>query len=547
MRGKFFLFIIILGIIFGGIGYYYYKNNMYSKDVLKLEILGPDTAELGEDIEYVVKYKNNGGFVLEEPKLIFEYPQYSVVENDKPQRQEIPLEDIYPGAENALSFKGKLLGKENESKVAKAWLSYRPKNLKARYESATTLTAIIKPVPLTFEFDLPSKVESGKEFHFRLNYFSNANYPLSNLRVFVDYPSDFEFISSMPKSLEKTEWGLGLLNRTDGGRIEIVGKVSGEPAEEKIFKARLGIWQDGEYILLKEAVRGLEIMQPSIFISWQINGSPRYITNVGDYLHYEIFFKNTGEKPLENLFLVAKLDDSLLDFSTIQPGNGKFQESSKTLIWDHTMNQDLRFLDSMDEGKVDFWIKVKDQLSSNNPVIKTKISLSQVNEEIETKVNAKLALSQKGYFSQGPFVNSGSLPPTVGQSTSYTIFWQIQNFYNDVKNVKVKATLPSQVRLSGELFPKDAKFAFDQVSREIVWDVGDLVGESAGSTTGKEIFFQVVLTPDPNQRGQAAQLVSEAKIIGQDSWTEAPLETKAPEITTSLPDDVAVSGKDIVQ
>lgn len=531
----------------GGVGYYYYQRNVYSKDVLKLEILGPDTVELGEDIEYIVKYKNNGDFVLEEPKLIFEYPQYSVVENDKPQRQEISLDDIYPGAENSLSFKGKLLGKENEPKVAKVWLSYRPKNLKARYESATTLTTIIRLVPLTFEFDLPSKVESGKEFNFRLNYFSNVNYPLSNLRIFIDYPSDFEFISSTPKSLEKTEWGIGLLNRTDGGRIEIVGKVSGEPTEEKIFRARLGIWQDGEYILLKEAVRGLEIMQPSIFISWQINGSPQYIANAGDYLHYEIFFKNTGEKPLENLFLVANLDDSFLDFSTIQSSSGKFQESSKTLIWDQTMNQDLRFLDSMSEGKVDFWIKVKGQFSSNNPVIKVKVSLSQVNEEIETKVNAKLVLSQKGYFSQGPFVNGGSLPPTVGQTTSYTIFWQIQNFYNDVKDVKVKATLPSQVRLSGELFPKDAKFAFDQVSREIIWDIGDLVGEPAGSTDGKEIFFQVVLTPDQNQKGQAVQLVSEAKIIGQDSWTEAPLETKAPALTTSLPDDPVVSGKDIVQ
>ncbi len=98
-----------------------------------------------------------------------------------------------------------------------------------------------------------------------------------------------------------------------------------------------------------------------------------------------------------------------------------------------------------------------------------------------------------------------------------------------------------------QTFPKDAKFAFDQASREIVWDIGDLVGESSESASGKEIFFQVILTPDSGQIGQAAQLVSEAKIIGDDSWTETSLENKVPAITTNLPDDPSVAGKDIVQ
>lgn len=539
--GKFLTILIILGIIFAGVGYYYYQKNTYSKAELRLEILGPETAELGEEVEYLVKYKNNSDFVLEEPKLVFQYPEYSVVEDDKSQRQEVPLDDIYPGAENTMNFKGRLFGKENESRVATVWLSYKPKNLNARYERSNILTTVITRVPLTFEFDLPTKIESGKEFRFRLNYFSNVDFPLSSLRIFVEYPQGFEFIQSLPKSLERTEWELALLNKTDGGRIEISGRVFGEPSEQRVFRARLGIWHEGDYILLKEAVRGVEIIRPSIFISWQVNGSPNYHANAGEYLQYEIFFKNTGEKALENLFLMAELDDNLLDLTTLQSFGGKLQEGTKRIIWDHTMVPQLRLLGGMEEGKVEFWVKVKDDFNIKNPIIRTGIILSQVKEQIDTKVNSKLIIAQKGYFSQGPFANSGPIPPQVGQTTTYTVFWQVQNLYNDVKNIKVKARLPLQVRLTGEFSPKESKFFFDPVSREIVWDIGDLSAGVGVVYPPPEIFFQLALAPDAAQKGQPALLISEARVTGEDSWSEVTMENKSSVLNTTLPDDETVS------
>ncbi|GAH31413.1 unnamed protein product, partial [marine sediment metagenome] len=197
-----------------------------------------------------------------------------------------------------LRIRARLLGKEGEAKIAKATLSYRPKNLKARYESITTFTTVIKSVPLNFEFDLPSQTESGKELKFRLNYFSNIDYPLSNLRCKIEYPLGFEFIESTPPSLEKIEWEVPPLNKAEGGRIEIVGRLRGEVGEQKIFQAELNIWQEGEFILLKKAVKGVEIIKPALYITQQINGNPEYIANPGDSLHYEIFFKNIGEETL---------------------------------------------------------------------------------------------------------------------------------------------------------------------------------------------------------------------------------------------------------
>ena len=92
-------------------------------------------------------------------------------------------------------------------------LNYQPKNIKARYESATTFTTVIKTLSLTFDFDLSSKIEAGRDFKFYLNYFSSLDYPLTNLGVKIEYPSGFEFLESSPRSLGKTEWEIPLLNK----------------------------------------------------------------------------------------------------------------------------------------------------------------------------------------------------------------------------------------------------------------------------------------------------------------------------------------------
>jgi len=539
-------FIIFLILFLGLISFWYWQENLYSKETLKLEILGPEEIELGQDFEYIVKYKNNGKVRLEKPRLIFEYPKYSIVENNV-LRKEIELEDIYPGEEKTYHFKVRLLGKEGQSRQAKASLSYRPKNLRARYESATTFTTIIKNVPLTLRFDLPSKIESGKNLTFTLNYFSNINYPLSDLRAIVEYPPDFEFIESTPQSLERVEWEIPPLNKAEGGRIEILGKLRGEIGEQRIFKAEFGTWQEGEFILLKETVRGVEIIKPDLYITQQINGNPEYIASPGDLLHYEISFKNIGEEPLADLSLLITLIGDSFDLETLKAPEGDYKLGDNSILWDWKRVAALQFLDIQKEGKVELWVKLREiwEISSSEgkEVIKNRIYLSQIKEDFENKLSSRLEIIQKGYFEDEVFGNSGSVPPKVGETTTYTIMWQVKNYYNDVKNVKVKARLGRNVKLTGEIFPTDetSKFTFDSESREIIWEIGDLKVGSGVLNTPPNVSFQVALTPNASQRGQTPEIISSAQIIGEDVWAETEIEAIAPAINTTLPDDENIS------
>lgn len=510
---KIVLFILILGIFVGSF-FYFYQKNIYSKQILKLEILGEEEVQAFKETEFLVKYKNNGNVVLEEPELIFQFPKNSLDNNNQLQKRIIQkLDDIYPGEEKTISFKTRLFGKENDTLQTEAFLKYRPRNLKAFYESKTTFTTKIRFVPLTFEFDLPSKIEFGKEVQFHLNYFSNSDWPLSNLQIKIEYPSGFEFLDSKPKAIEKTEWQIPILNKTEGKRIEIKGKLSGEQKEEKIFRAFLGMWQEGEFIVLKEINKGVMSVTPTIFVFQQINGNSEYITNLGDILHYEVFFRNTGEESFQNLFLIADLEGEIFDFDSIKVLNGQVQKNNNSIIWDWRDIPKLKFLDQGEEGKVEFWVNLKKiypsdfSIINKNLTLKDKITLPYIKQQFEIKVNSKLEVTQTGYREIGDT-----------EKNFYTITWEAKNYYNDVNNIKVKAVLPQNVNLTGKILPEGSKFTFDTESREIVWDVGRL---EAGSNS--IITFQIAISEIISNNNQLL-LVNEAKIIGDDEWTGQILE-----------------------
>ncbi len=551
MNKKFVIFILIVGVILLLLGTWFWWSNTYSREVLKLEILGPSEVEAGSEVNYIVRYKNNGNTRLENPRLVFEFPENTIIseewkklENDNVilrggGKIEISLENIQPGEERTQEFKGIVFGKEDSTIVAKAWIYYNPRNLNVEYHSETTNTIRITSVPFTFEIHLPNRTEPGTEFSFDINYFSRIDYPISNLRVKIYYPSEFEFSSSKPRpSFDNSEWEIGVLNRGQGGRIEVSGVLQGEPSSAKIFKASLGFWKDGQFVLLKESTRGIEVATPLLLITHKVNERTQYSATAGEYLHYELFFKNTGEDVLENLFLTARLNQDMVDFKSVQPGTGTFQENSGIIIWDSRSVSQLRFLPAMEEGKVDFWIKLKDNINITNPAVQIEVSLGNVRERITTKILSRVVLAQRGYFNQGPFNNYGPQPPTVGSSTSYTIHWSVTNHNNDLGDAKIRAVLPQGVRLTGEVLPDEAKIFFDPVSREVVWDIGYL---PAQGDNFRETHFQIVFDPQSNQRESVAQIMSEAIFSARDSWTNSTLRAEFRAIDTTLPDDPSVT------
>jgi hypothetical protein len=536
MSVKILLFLIILVFLVAAFGYSVYNSNTYSKEVLRLEIIAPEEAMVGEEIEYTVKIKNNSDIKLEEPQLTFEYPRGSIVPEGQSLRVVKSKEEfggfIYPGQEKPFTFKVRIFGKGGDIKEAKAMISYRPRNLKTGYVSKTSHLLTVKEVPLTFEFDIPSNVGPGQELNYSLNYFSSVSYPLTDIEIKMTYPSGFSLKEADPKGISDNQWRIPLLNTAQGGRIDIRGNLSGSTGETKIFRADFGIWQGGEFIVLKNITKQVKLAEPSLYISQTVNNSIDYAADPGDLLHYNITFRNIGTSPLQNLFLAIRLNGVLFDFDSIRSTNGQYQAGDNSVIWDKRNNSKLQFLDIGEEGEVEFWVNVRDQgIGVARPKLENEIILDSTRKKFTIKVNTLLALEQNVYVDDEIFGSEADFPLKIGRKSEFTVIWRAKNYYNSSQDVKLSSVLPENVKLTGKVMPQ--KLSFDPNTREIVWAIGEM-DPGQGIEQPHQLAFQIEFEPSNNQKDTYARLLGPSSLVGTDIWTEKQLTATSSAVTTQI-------------
>ena len=523
------IFIILLGII----ALLSWQKMSFSKEVLKLEILGPEKTTIGEDVEYIVKFKNNGNVRLEKPELIFDYPENSIIESNEGKVKVMTSDqlggDIYPGEERTFKFNARLLGKEKDTNVAKVSVSFQPKDLKTRSEVSTTFTTILGEIPLDLSLEIPSKTGTGKTLTLRVNYSSNVAYPLKDLTCYVAYPEDFEFLYSQPKGMDNTQWDIPILNESGAGRIDISGILNGQSMEQKVFKARIGIWQDGNFILLKEVIKGVEIVAPSLYITQKVNNDENYMASVGDQLHYEVTFRNVGDEALKDMVLITRLEGDALDLNSIKSTDGKWTKGDNSIIWEGSNIPELQLLDVGQVGKVEFWVNVKSQwpmksLNDKNPIIKNKVTLGQARQDFLTKVNTIVSAEQKIYPENKYFENSGPYPLESGKKTYLTVEWKAINSYNDVENAKMVTALPESITFEKKTYPEGVEITYDENTSEVACNIGSLPAGSGIIKEAKICAFQVSVQPE--LADETIILLGSAQLSGVDQWTNKTLTAK---------------------
>jgi hypothetical protein len=119
-------------------------------------------------------------------------------------------------------------------------------------------------------------------------------------------------------------------------------------------------------------------------------------------------------------------------------------------------------------------------------------------------------------------IGSGPIPPTVGEKTTYVIFWTLRNGQNDIEDLRMAATLPEN----------------------IVWE-----DDASNGLTFNEETRQVQYARETLNAGTELSLVlaEETILTAHNRFTGESTTVNQPRITTDLPDDEGASGKGVVE
>ncbi|MBU1102441.1 hypothetical protein KJ853_02180 [Patescibacteria group bacterium] len=541
-------------------------RDSFDKTKVALNIYGQERIVSGEDINYIVRFKNNTNAILENVVLEFTYPEQAFPGDT----QEIRLQGNLPvstkdlgqlavGQEGQAEFKARVLGDKDSQQKFSAKLKYRPANISSDFINTADFTSTIISVPLVLNFDLPERIVSGQTINFSLKYLNTSDATFSDSRIQLEYPAGFTYEGAYPAPAEGDNiWILPEIGRQEEGRIVIKGTVSGSEGDSKIFRARVGIQKDDVFIAYAQALASPEISVSPLFVELALANQETLTADLGQTLNYIVKYRNTTAVAIGPVVITVKIDSQAIDLTSVSAQKGFFSSAGGIITWNASSLPELNSLEAREEGEVTFSLRIKDKLPVNNysdknftiltgaEIDSPNVPLSLVGTQIKganqlaIKINSRLTLNVKGFYSDNLMPNSGPLPPRVGQRTTYTIYLQLLNVSNDLTGVVVEGYLPPYIQWLDRIYPTGESLKYDSATGKISWKLDKLSAATGILSAVKYVAFQVAFIPSISQVGSNAEIISNAQASGFDTFTLNTITTASQTLKTDLPDDPTV-------
>ncbi|HEU5114996.1 MAG TPA: hypothetical protein VFT82_04500 [Candidatus Paceibacterota bacterium] len=549
-------------------------GNFVSVDNVDILIEGPATIAGGDtlSLDVTVANKNQTGIQLVD--LVAEYPQGTKdpLDPSKDLTQErISLGDINSQSVAQKNLSAILFGQEGDVKDIKFTAEYRTADSNAIFFKEKVYHVTISSSPVIVSVDSLDKVQGGEPFDMTVTVTSNTTDTVKNLLLSLDYPFGFSVVSSDPAATYGDNvWDIGDLAPGAKRIIKLRATATGDDGEDKTMHANVGIQSSQNEREIATTIitqdHTFTIEKPFLGIDLTLDGSHSDLAAAaGHIVHGDILWSNNSASQITNARIVATLSGNVLDRNSVTVEDGGYYDSlSNSIIWDSGRATSLATIAPGANGRVSFTLSsspLSPGQAVSNPQITIAVSASgdrtdesgapqSVNTAVtrSVKLASNLALSSRAVYSQGPFKNTGPMPPKVDQATTYTVIWTVTNTSNTVTGAKVTANLPPYVKWTGAVDPSDASISYDPKSGSVEWDVGDVPANADIGSGAKQVSFQISFTPSANQAGGSPDLVSDAAITGTDVFTGAVLQNSAPGLSTRITTDLLFSnGDEIVQ
>jgi hypothetical protein len=558
-------------IIFAGLvwGVVYFRKSAFSEDQVKVSISGPEKVQSGDLVSFEIDYQNLNRAGLRDAVLHITYP-----ENFKPQ-EDLGFEAEGPNARkkiigtidghagDKIILKGKFFGPKDLLVYVNVSLDYSSSNFSSTFNVKGQSGVFISSSPLFLEMSGPQSAVAGSAVSYVVKFQNSGQEEIKDLKVKVDYPKDFSYASSEPlPASDNNIWYAGNIAAGQSGEVRFSGSINGLNGEIKKFSAAIGEFgNEGEFISYNEASSDVKIITSPVKVEQTINDSKgNVVVNANDTLSFKIKYQNTGTVGLRDVILTEEIKSPILDYSRISmpSEDGALDSQNGLVTWNGSGIPKLKNLNPGEGGEIVFLIPVKEiipvaglddknftfnaTVKADSPDIPTPEGSSKVvsGNTVNVKLNSKLSLSAEGYYNDAEIKNSGSLPPKVGQETTFTIHLKLLNISNDVTDAKVTTILSPGVKWKNVFSPQNSDVSFNDRTNELTWNIGSMPAGIGVLTGPRELVFQVGLVPSQNQVGDYADLLGKTVFSAQDTFTKQKLETSLDGKNTNLLEDVSV-------
>ncbi|MDP1625348.1 MAG: hypothetical protein Q8L64_06345 [bacterium] len=544
-------------------------TNFVSANNIDILIEGPASVTGGEPILLTTAIVNKNAEKIELVDLIIQFPEGAKDPNNPTKdlsRLRVSVGDIAPGQVVQKSISAIMFGQEGDERKVSFIVEYRTPNSNAIFRKEKPYNIRISSSPVIVSIDSLDRVLAGQATDVSVTVVSNSAQPMRDLLLSLDYPFGFQIVpGDIKPAYGDNVWRIGDLAPGARRTISFKAIVSGEDGEERVIHANVGLRDENNEREIATVIvsrdRAFVIERPFLGIDLTFNGVRGDIaTQPGDTVRVDVAWTNNSSTRIDNARIEAKLTGNALDRKSISASGGYYDSARDVVIWEAGRVQGLASIAPGESSRVSFTfasLRSAPGQAVSNPSVTVAVSASGsrtdelgVSRNVVTAVTrtARLAssigITSRALYSQGAFINSGSIPPQVNKQTTYTIVWTVSNSSNSVSDAQVAGILPQGVEWLGKWSPSDTNLSYNTVGGQVTWLIGDIPANSAP----KQVSFQVGLVPSLSDVGIAPGLLSQTQVTGTDSFAGVIVRSTAAALTTRISTDLYwKNGDDIVQ
>ncbi|MBP9851637.1 MAG: hypothetical protein KBC67_00035 [Candidatus Pacebacteria bacterium] len=552
---------LVLGVIYAFV-MLYAGGNTVSTERVKISITGNAYTAGGEELPIDITVKNENSVSIDSAELIIEYPRGSNTEDaSNYERKRVTLKSIAPGEEISEHISVVLYGEQGTTKNIRARLEYTVRGSIATFTKEETYTIQINTAPLVLSIESPIEAVSNQDYTFNVKAVVSSTHLSKNTIVRVEYPPGFQFKDASPSPILNNN--VFTLPKTEVGSeniIAITGKLIGINGDKKAFRVSAGERDTADEarvaVVYNTLVQEVLLAKPFIDARLTLNGKndDSFTIDSADRVDATIQWSNNLPTPVNNLEIRAKFSGNALNVSSISSG-GFYDSNTNSIVWDKNTDSTFATVQPGEYGTLDLEFASLSLLNGSNsvipdPTITIELSVkgSQPSEGVAIKevtssekknfkVNTDLQLSGRTLYSTGPITNSGPVPPKAGAETTYTLEWRVTNTSNKTSRGEVRATLPVNVSFVKKDSASGEDLTYNDTTREVVWNVGNVSRGAGFVGSAKVVDFQVKIKPSTSQIGTTPNLLNEATFTATDLFTNASIRKAALKLTTVITDE----------
>ncbi len=583
IAGGAFVFVMTL-IVAVWVGFTIFKPfRGFSGTGFRLTMDGPTRVTLGQETTYFINWQNTSGEPIANADVRVSFPPdfQTTQANPEPSDQGTVwhIGAIAFNGHGTITVKGIFTGALGTKTAIQAVGNYRPASFNSDFEALATRQLEYADSVLSGTIDAPPKILPGDDIRIAYTVQNKGDTPLTGLEARITLPQGFVRDTSSTDTVldgAVARISIGDLAAGASTTVAVHGSFASGASGDVPVHAELGhVDADGSYLAAQKSDATLSVLSGDLTLHLVANGSDAdQVVGMRDPLRFALAYENTSPEDIQGITLHAIFEpiSSASGTSVTPPSNAppllvdwsQLGDSSSgtvvgnTISWTSDQLDVLKRLTPQTDGVIEFSVPVAVHTTGTDAVpfhvvvegTMEKVGTTPITRVVRTKpiaftlhTDADLTTEARYFSEEGAPYGTGPLPPVVGQTTNYRIFWTIDKTFHELGGVKVNATLPKSVAWPNNATVSAGNISYDDMTRTVTWTLNRLPTDVNEATAQ----FDVQLTPSAADANRFADLLGESRFEITDTTIGQTIVKTKPGVDTNLKNDDGAKNKGVVR